>query len=66
VSALLYALCLFQFWEISLISVSDGLDMREEHANDSLRAFSGGGLGRVRDRHPAGALESLLGRRLEE
>ncbi len=25
-------LCLFQFWGISLISVSDGLDMREEHA----------------------------------
>ena len=25
-------LCLFQFWAISLISVSDGLDMREEHA----------------------------------
>ena len=25
-------LCLFQFWGISVISVSDGLDMREEHA----------------------------------
>jgi DNA invertase Pin-like site-specific DNA recombinase len=25
-------LCLFQYWGISLISVSDGLDMREEHA----------------------------------
>src|SRR5690606_26011578 len=25
-------LCLFQFWGVSLISVSDGLDMREEHA----------------------------------
>src|SRR5687768_15681040 len=25
-------LCLFQFWGIRLISVSDGLDMREEHA----------------------------------
>lgn len=25
-------LCLFRFWGISLISVSDGLDMREEHA----------------------------------
>ena len=25
-------LCLFQFWGISLISVGDGLDMREEHA----------------------------------
>jgi DNA invertase Pin-like site-specific DNA recombinase len=25
-------LCLFQYWGVSLISVSDGLDMREEHA----------------------------------
>jgi site-specific DNA recombinase len=25
-------LCLFEFWGISLISVSDGLDTREEHA----------------------------------
>ena len=25
-------LCLFQFWDVNLISVSDGLDMREEHA----------------------------------
>jgi DNA invertase Pin-like site-specific DNA recombinase len=25
-------LCLFQYWGIALISVSDGLDMREEHA----------------------------------
>jgi len=25
-------LCLFQYWGISLISVSDGLDMREDHA----------------------------------
>jgi len=25
-------LCLFQFWGVNLISVSDGLDMREEHA----------------------------------
>lgn len=25
-------LCLFQYWGISLISVGDGLDMREEHA----------------------------------
>ena len=25
-------LCLFQFWGISFISVSDGLDTREEHA----------------------------------
>src|SRR5687768_3078849 len=25
-------LCLFQYWGVSLMSVSDGLDMREEHA----------------------------------
>ena len=25
-------LCLFEFWGISLISASDGLDTREEHA----------------------------------